>query len=684
MSVDGDKDMATSIDLPLGFHPVLRLRAHVETRASLVATTPAVTIETKKGTLSLKGKCSNLAQTFPCQLKWLVEPEDAAAFTVLHPAKTVLVPAKSGGPLKDIDLEIKQVGDSGLTALGFDVFKMGLYGRGRIGATVMAEVPGLAPLELLPSGSGISYNTPLTLSVEGADGHPWSLQAANHASVGAAFTVKVAAGPLFHGLALNIRWWEEDEIVAEDEDDDGASKTPSGGAALHWQLDEIDDSQTLRLGIGNAEDVPQFWYATAPETEANLNFCWEVTIEESSGARVPGARAVRKGTFCTAAIPKLTNLELTKLPSEPSAGDDLMNCGLSGTFTGFSHEFSFPMATRLYLHTPPETGGPSSRPHIESLGNEVPLSVDAGGTFRAALTLDSSAVQRVRSFIEGKIFAVLSFPHRSGANGQGRPVFMSVAQYQANAGGAQGFVPFRDGSFSSEIDGFGVCTDLLGITGEVTDLKSDGHVYTDWKNGFRKNIADQNRFNEYILASAREFDVDPLILKSLIAQESEFKTDACRPSGSYAGLTQVSKDIAGRAGCTEFGAPNGVDHRFDADKAIRAGALGLSEKRNALVKALAERITTLPEDERYRLYVAAYNLGQGTVLNTIRALGEGSIEWRRLVAVEIIDPTEDHRVLSSNSPLGKAILAQGWKDKMVHIRHYVEDMIARARQESAV
>lgn len=226
-------------------------------------------------------------------------------------------------------------------------------------------------------------------------------------------------------------------------------------------------------------------------------------------------------------------------------------------------------------------------------------------------------------------------------------------------------------------------------------------VETSWTLGFGRGIAGQNDFNNAIRAAqVRCPDVDPLILKSILAQETGFRESAfARNPYGYAGVAQLGIAEAHEAGLrTGASRPRrrgrapvydrANDERFDPLKAVPAAALILQNKEQALRNGLSLRSgRRLPGyemygeprgDDRWRFAAAAYNGGQGTILRAMQhAYGDAppaEVRWSDLVR----SPTGNFR----DSPLWQAIRDVGMNPnvKFREISEYATNVVARARQ----
>jgi len=226
-------------------------------------------------------------------------------------------------------------------------------------------------------------------------------------------------------------------------------------------------------------------------------------------------------------------------------------------------------------------------------------------------------------------------------------------------------------------------------------------VETSWTKGFGRRLEGQNDYNAAILVARRAWpDVDPLILKSILAQETGFdpRVFARNPYG-YAGVAQLGIAEARAAGLKTGGSTRRRrgrpatydrrnDERFDASRAVPAAAITLRDKdralRNGITVASGRRLEGYafygepPGDDRWRFAAAAYDGGQGTILRAMRfAYGDvppPEVRWADLVRA----PGGDVR----QSPLWRAIAAVGMNPavKYREISTYAADVVARARQ----
>jgi hypothetical protein len=209
----------------------------------------------------------------------------------------------------------------------------------------------------------------------------------------------------------------------------------------------------------------------------------------------------------------------------------------------------------------------------------------------------------------------------------------------------------------------------------AADAQSDGdEIETYWPRDSR-NLEGQNNFNDLILEASKKYSMDPLLLKSLIAQESAFNPKAHNNVG-YAGLTQIGGAAISEAGLSK-GATKKVDgiynydmvndERFIPRKSIFAGALIFTRKRKTIDSLVFSKyLTPLDPKEKEKFYVAAYNAGEGTIQKAFKGSGTDNPTWDDLIEGE------------EKSYLWEAIpTSWGRQDKYREITRYVSDILAR-------
>ena len=106
--------------------------------------------------------------------------------------------------------------------------------------------------------------------------------------------------------------------------------------------------------------------------------------------------------------------------------------------------------------------------------------------------------------------------------------------------------------------------------------------------------------------------LSPAILKSLLAQESNFDTDVINRWG-YAGIAQFGREAAREVGLRVGAAGTGTDERLDPSKAIPGAARLLNIKAQRLGASAFSRYGQPDGVEFWKFVLAAYNGGEGTV-----------------------------------------------------------------------
>lgn len=121
----------------------------------------------------------------------------------------------------------------------------------------------------------------------------------------------------------------------------------------------------------------------------------------------------------------------------------------------------------------------------------------------------------------------------------------------------------------------------------------------------------QNRYNDALVTAAENHPgVDPIVLKSLLVQESAMNPRPGRDDGAYQGIAQL-----GAAEATVHGVS--ID-RHDPIASIDAAARVLSQKDAALERTAYSHYGAPAADERTKFTLAAYNAGEGTIATAIR------------------------------------------------------------------
>jgi len=212
-------------------------------------------------------------------------------------------------------------------------------------------------------------------------------------------------------------------------------------------------------------------------------------------------------------------------------------------------------------------------------------------------------------------------------------------------------------------------TVVWNVATDVSDV-----VHTTWKKSFGRNIGRQNRYNDIVRDSVKHWQkIDPLVLKSMMAQESGF-SETKRNQYGYVGIMQIGPREAREVGLSTRGK---IDERKDPAVAVPA-SVKLMKRKAKHMHAEAFVKYGLPVGDEYWKYIsAAYNAGEGTMTKAME-LAYGK---HRPIQVKFKDvlimKNGDYRT----TPLYRA-LPYRWRtaEKFREVSEYAESVIKRARQ----
>lgn len=157
---------------------------------------------------------------------------------------------------------------------------------------------------------------------------------------------------------------------------------------------------------------------------------------------------------------------------------------------------------------------------------------------------------------------------------------------------------------------------------------------TSWLDPQGNSYKDQNAYDTLIHLAATNHGMSPILLKSLVAQESKFTAKASNEVG-FAGLTQLglreAQSLGLNTGKTEKIDGKWVydpaDERFDAAKALNAGARYYMQGRDSVEKSILSGFGGAdPEGELDKFALAVYNLGIGTITKAHKLAREAGNE----------------------------------------------------------
>lgn len=407
------------------------------------------------------------------------------------------------------------------------------------------------------------------------------------------------------------------------------------------------------------------------------------------------------------------NLWMTSLDTPIAAFLERAVLDVEGRFKGFEktrwsdhgtrEDFSFPVSLSLFVHYLEHSEHEESRKY-EPVDFEVVMDVK-GGELSGTLDLRALSAQSWEQLIAHQnqqlsLFAVLRFPTQLGCRAEkarkGEPphplVFADVVEYVASdrAHPDAGTVPMGSRRMMGKATGSGICSQLVNLTGQCRALGYEGgKLETEWKLWNPAFEAHQNDYNEIIQKWADEIDFDALTFKSMIAQESSFNPEACNAWG-YAGLTQASRDVTVGDAKRSIGGTSYVggkwvydkktDDRFKPEISIEIGAKCLQGKARDVDTMIRLNHYIVSTEERVKLIVSAYNIGQGVVQEACVALCDTTkaktISWEAVSGAS-----------NSSSPLWRGIakypgvtgISFSIQDKYRENTEYVRAILERCR-----
>jgi hypothetical protein len=168
---------------------------------------------------------------------------------------------------------------------------------------------------------------------------------------------------------------------------------------------------------------------------------------------------------------------------------------------------------------------------------------------------------------------------------------------------------------------------------------------TNWLDPHGLPYKDQNAHDVLIQTAAMKHGLEPLFLKSLVAQESKFVAHASN-DGGYAGLTQLGLEEAKHHGLSTGSTDKAsgmwiydpADERFDPAKSLNGGAAHYLEGRDTVGRSVFQHFEEeVPEDQYDKFGLAVYNLGSSTLSRAhelAREAGKTNAAWEDLIEGE--------------------------------------------------
>jgi hypothetical protein len=212
--------------------------------------------------------------------------------------------------------------------------------------------------------------------------------------------------------------------------------------------------------------------------------------------------------------------------------------------------------------------------------------------------------------------------------------------------------------------------DFLGSNVSGDGLKEVGNINAavEKASNFRINAGSlekyPTRFDDIIAGAVEKCPgLSPAILKSLLAQESNFNTKVINSYG-YAGIAQFGRVAAREVGLNVGVAGSAADERLDPAKAIPGAARLLNIKAQRLGEMAFSRYGQPNGIEFWKFVTAAYNGGEGTValaMGHAYRIGMGQARAKGLVGTEAVSHARRYASVWENlklggtaSPLGQA------------------------------
>jgi hypothetical protein len=299
----------------------------------------------------------------------------------------VTIVPSSASKLKDVPFKVQEITDKKTTrALTWDVLLLGLYGKGKVGLKLAARHWAADGCELALASSGLTFNTPLSLSVVDRDGHvvkPGDMR------VGQKLKFAVERGGMFAGYLMTIRLWEGVRPVRNPPDrppseaggnkDRRRTQAPWRGLEHTWQANVTPEPRSFLLGV----DGDAFYYSHAIGTDAKLEFSHEIEFRNSDGTEIPSARLAFAETMCKIDPPSLKDFQIG-LP-KADANDEVAHLQhrsflVSATVANLSPDFTVPAAIALYTRElPPVLSGQTCAP-VSVPPDATRVAIDAAAT----------------------------------------------------------------------------------------------------------------------------------------------------------------------------------------------------------------------------------------------------------------------------------------------------------------
>lgn len=213
--------------------------------------------------------------------------------------------------------------------------------------------------------------------------------------------------------------------------------------------------------------------------------------------------------------------------------------------------------------------------------------------------------------------------------------------------------------------------DILGRSVQNEQIGSSAEIQTAFErasNSPVKNLpvsgVTNHLYDEVIARSVESCPgLSPTILKSLLAQESNFRPDVINSYG-YAGIAQFGRTAAREVGLSVGVAGTASDDRLNPGKAIPAAARLLNVKAKRLGESAFSKYGQPTGVNFWKFVLAAYNGGEGTValaMGNAHRVGVAKARAQGLVGEDVVrfarnyaSDWENLKLGGTGSPLGQA------------------------------
>lgn len=239
-------------------------------------------------------------------------------------------------------------------------------------------------------------------------------------------------------------------------------------------------------------------------------------------------------------------------------------------------------------------------------------------------------------------------------------------------------------------------SDILGANLAAGEIKGAREINAAFNNAANSKIGDlkgvsNSIYDEVIARSVGNCPgLSPTILKSLLAQESNFRPTVINSYG-YAGIAQFGRTAAREVGLNVGIAGSESDERLNPHKAIPAAARLLNIKAQRLGETAFSKYGQPGGTDFWKFVLAAYNGGEGTVslaMGNAYRVGVEKARANNLVGADVVrfarnyaSNWENLKIGGTNSPLGQAAARYFPKiaaQKFYEIGNYPTQIVSRA------